>query len=61
MRKSQNDRDPIKEFIRSIAPRLERLTSGEAKSGLPARNRPGFSQETRSRHARRVDTVLGTS
>ncbi len=59
MRKAQNNRDPIKEFITSIAARLDN-PAGRAKAGLPARNRPGFSEQTRSRHARRPDAVLGT-
>lgn len=56
MRRAQQDRDPIKEFVISVAPRLE----GAAKSGLPARNRPGFSERTRSRQTRRAEAILGT-
>lgn len=56
MRRTQQDRDPIKEFVISVAPRLE----GAAKSGLPARNRPGFSERTRSRQTRRAEAILGT-
>ncbi|CAJ0883920.1 hypothetical protein AMST5_03476 [freshwater sediment metagenome] len=56
MRRAQQDRDPIKEFIMSVAPRLE----GVIKSGLPARNRPGFSEKTRSKQTRRSEAILGT-
>ncbi|MGE5387573.1 MAG: hypothetical protein ACM3NE_01685 [Hyphomicrobiales bacterium] len=40
----------------SVAPRLE----GVIKSGLPARNRPGFSEKTRSKQTRRSEAILGT-
>ncbi|MGJ0507941.1 MAG: hypothetical protein ACR652_12645 [Methylocystis sp.] len=58
MRKSQHNRDPIKEFIMSLAPRLD--AAGAAKAGLPARTRPGFSEKTRSRHTRRAEPVFGS-
>lgn len=58
MRKSQQNRDPIKEFIMSLAARHDDLQPDPTKAGLPARARPGFSEKTRARQARRLEPVL---
>lgn len=53
MKKAQGVRDPIKEFLQSLAPSQTHLQSG-LKCGLPARARPGLSEKTRLRDARRL-------
>jgi hypothetical protein len=59
MRRLVGKRDPIKEFLESIAARPYCLQPIPVKCGLSARARPGLSERTRSRDARRVGSVYG--
>lgn len=59
MKKSQQNRDALKEFMESLAPLQHCLQSGAAKAGLLARTRPGFSEKTRARQIRRTEPGVG--
>lgn len=54
MKKNPGDRDPIKEFLQSLAPTQAFSQADLVKCGLPARARPGLSEKTRLGDARRL-------
>lgn len=54
MKKHSGDRDPIKGFLRSLAPTRGYPQAEIVKCGLPARARPGLSEKTRLGDARRL-------
>lgn len=57
MRRSRENRDAIKEFLERVVPARALSLAIPAKSGLPARARPGLSEKTRSERARRFAVI----
>jgi hypothetical protein len=57
MRKSQGNRDAIKEFLESVVPLHALSLATPAKGSLPARARPGLSAKSRAGSARRFAPI----